>query len=787
MYLVIEMQTNCKLTKRELMKTNIKYTLVVLLGALMSGCGGSSSVDKDTLAPSITLLGSSPVTLTVGGTYQESGSTVTDNVDDGLTATVTGSVDTTTAGTYILTYTATDRAGNSSNTSRTVVVEPAPDTEAPVITLIGAAVINLTVGDSYNEQGVSVVDDVDTNLTATASGTVDTSVVGTYTITYSAADAASNQATLNRTINVQPAVVVGNKAYLFHSENDDSFFMEFWGDTWSTGTQYTDQPADTTYNKALEVTKSSGWGTVIAWGNLPQNTVDISAYTHAKFKVKTDTFTGIDVVVQSATQQQNQVVYNFSSGTDLGNGWIEMTVPLPNFSDMTWFSLNFLGDAGTTLLLADVYFTTLQQDPVTGPPQAAPNLPNFVDSEVVVLYSDALSQDSYVGVWNANYWNAPVYSTGAVNGNNFAKYTITAGGTNGGVTGLEFGFENGELDASQHTTWNMDMFIEPGITKVEVQLVSRDGGAKRTFNNPTTGTWLNLDMPYSELVDNDGAGFDTLNSSILQLIVIQLWGPEGTSVYVDNIYFSGVSTSYDMTVNVVNDNNAPLPNAAVQVGDTLVNTDASGNAMLNLPEGNYKVVVDTDGFGAVQANQLIAGGDASLSLSVKSLNPGPSVAAPTPTASNDEAFVLFSDTLTVDKPISFWNDNFYKAPAFSQISIDGDNIGKFQITLGGENGGITGIQFGIQEGPVDLSTATGLRFDIYLTSGITQTQFQVIPSFGDSGVSNNFTLATGQWVTVELPFSELNRVFDASSLIMFSVQLWGTTRDAAYIDNIYFY
>jgi hypothetical protein len=787
MYLVKIMQISCKLTKRELMKTNIKYTLVLLLGALMSGCGGSGSVAEDTLAPSITLLGSSAVTLTVGDTYQESGTTVVDNVDNGLSATVTGNVDTTTAGTYVLTYTATDKSGNSSSTSRTVVVESAPDTEAPVITLIGDAVITLTVGDNYNEQGATVVDDVDTNLTATASGTVDTSVVGTYTITYSAADGASNQATLNRTINVQPAAVVGNKAYLFHSQNDDSFYMEFWGDTWSTGTQYTDQPADTTYDKALEITKSSGWGTVIAWGNLPQNTVDISTYTHAKFKVKTATFTGIDVVVQSATQQQNQVVYNFSSGTDLGNGWIEMTVPLPNFSDMTWFSLNFLGGAGTNVLLADVYFTTLAQAPVTGPSVAAPNPPSFVDNEVVVLYSDSLSQDSYVGVWNANYYNAPVYSTGAVNGNNFAKYTITAGGTNGGVTGLEFGFENGELDASQHTTWNMDMFIEPGITKVEVQLVSRDGGAKRTFDNPTTGTWLNLEMPYSELVDNDGAGFDTLNSSILQLIVIQLWGPEGTSVYVDNIYFSGVSTSYDMTVNVVNDNNAPLPNAAVKVGNALVNTDASGNAILSLPEGNYKVVVDTDGFGAVQANQLIAGGDASLSLSVKSLNAGPSVAAPTPTASNDEAFVLFSDTLTVDQPISFWNDNFYKAPAFSQISIDGDNIGKFQITLGGENGGITGIQFGIQDGPVDLSNATGLRFDMYLTAGITQTQFQVIPSFGDSGVSNNFTLATGQWVTVELPFSELNRTFDASSLIMFSVQLWGTTRDAAYIDNIYFY
>jgi hypothetical protein len=771
------------------MKTITKYTLILLLGAVITGCGSSSDDDApvDSVAPTITLTGSNTVTLTVGDTYQEPGSTVVDNVDSGLTAIVTGSVDTATAGTYVLTYTATDLAGNRATATRTVVVEPVPDTEAPVITLIGEAVITLTVGDTYNEQGATVVDNVDTNLTATISGTVDTSVAASYTVTYTATDAANNQSTLTRTVNVEPPVVVGTNAFIFHSENTDTFFIEFWGDTWSTDTQYTDQPSDTTYARALEITKSTGWGTVIAWGNQPQNAVDISTYTHARFKVKTDTFTGIDVVVQSATEQQSQVVYNFSSGTDLGNGWIEMEVTLPGFSDMTWFSLNFLGDAGTTVLLADVYFTTLELEPVTGPPEGAPIPPDFANNEAVVLYSDSLTEDSFVGVWNANYFNAPVYSTGDVNDNNFAKYTITAGGTAGGVTGLEFGFENGELDASQHTTWNMDMYIEPGITQVEVQLVSRDGGAKRTFINPTTGTWLNLELLYSELTDNDGAGFDALNSSILQLIVIQLWGPEGTSVYVDNIYFSGVSTSYDMTVNVTDDNSAPIENAAVKVGKFTVNTDATGNALFTLPEGNYKVFVEADGFGAVQDNQLIAGGDASLSMSVVPLNAGPSVAAPIPTATNEEAFVLFSDTLTVDKPISFWNDDFFKAPRYSQISIAGDNIGKFQIIPGGENGGITGIQFGIQGGPVDVSTSTGLRFDMYLTSGITQTQFQVIPSYGNSGVSNNFTLGTGQWVTVELPFSELNGDFDTSSLIMFSVQLWGTTSDSVYIDNIYFY
>jgi hypothetical protein len=242
-----------------------------------------------------------------------------------------------------------------------------------------------------------------------------------------------------------------------------------------------------------------------------------------------------------------------------------------------------------------------------------------------------------------------------------------------------------------------------------------------------------------------------------------------------------------MTVNVVNDINTPLENAAVKVGNSTVNTDASGNAVLTLPEGNYKVFADAAGFGVLQDNQLIAGGDASLTMSVVPLNAGPSVAAPIPTATNEEAFVLFSDALTVDKPISFWNDDFYKAPTFSLISIAGDNVAQFQIIPSGENGGISGIQYGVQDGPVDVSSYTGLRFDLYVTSGITQAQFQVIPSFGNAGISDNFTGPKEQWVTVEHPFSELNGTIDPSSLIMFSVQLWGTTSDSVYLDNVYFY
>jgi hypothetical protein len=776
------------------MKMNAKYILLILLSATLVGCGGSS-VDnaeiQDSLAPIITLVGPDNITLTVGDTYQESGTAVTDNIDTGLIANVSGSVDTSSVGTYVLTYTAVDLAGNTSSVTRTIVVQPLPDTESPEITLIGNAVINLVVGDTYVEQGVTVSDNVDTDLSATTTGSVDTDTVGSYTITYTTTDSANNQASATRTVIVEedsPPAPVAN-AYIFHSGNDDSFAMEFWGDTWDTGTIYTDQPSDNTYPKALEISKSSGWGTVVAWGNTPENTIDIAAYTHAKFKVKTDTFTSIQVFVQSATSLESNIVYNFSSGTDLGNGWVEMEVTLPGFTDMTWFSLNFIGDAGTTVLLTDVYFTTLDTEPVVGPPEGAPIPPDYADDEVIVLYSDSLAQDSFIGLWNANWWNAPIYSEGDVNGNHFAKYQITAGGVEGGVTGLEFGFENGELDASEKDTWNFDLFVESGISKVEVQLVSKDGGAKYTIDNPPTDSWISYALLFNDLIDNDGNGPGVLNSSLLQSIGIQLWGPEGKSVYVDNIYFSGIAVYYDLTVTIVDNNNTPLENAKVSVGNISVNTDSSGIATLNLSEGEHKVVVDASGFGIAQNNQLIEGGDASLSMNVVPLNSGPTIAAPIPTAGNDEAFVLYSDVLTVDKPISYWSDNWWNAPTFSEVTIEGEKIAKFQIIPEGTSGGVTGIQYGIQGGLVDVSTAVGLRFDMYATSGITQAVYQIVSASGP-GISTMLPVPTEQWITVELPFSELvdpTGNFDPSRLSQFGLQLWGSTSDSVYIDNIYFY
>jgi hypothetical protein len=88
---------------------------------------------KDTKAPEITLEGESIVNLKVGDTYTDAGATAKDDTDgviakEKITATITKggqvvkSIDTSEEGTYIITYTATDKAGNEGTATRTVNV-----------------------------------------------------------------------------------------------------------------------------------------------------------------------------------------------------------------------------------------------------------------------------------------------------------------------------------------------------------------------------------------------------------------------------------------------------------------------------------------------------------------------------------------------------------------------------------------------------------------------------------------------------------------------------------------
>jgi hypothetical protein len=84
------------------------------------------------------------------------------------------------------------------------------DQTPPTITLVGPATVSLVVGQSYAEQGATVVGG--TSSAASVSGSVNTSVVGTYILTYTASDLSGNIGTATRTVIVGKATPTINSA-----------------------------------------------------------------------------------------------------------------------------------------------------------------------------------------------------------------------------------------------------------------------------------------------------------------------------------------------------------------------------------------------------------------------------------------------------------------------------------------------------------------------------------------------------------------------------------------------
>lgn len=94
--------------------------LTMIIGAtLLTSCN-----PEDTTAPVITLTGDNPLERYIGQAYVESGATANDNEDGDLTSSIvtTGTVNVNLKGTYTVTYTVSDAAGNTASKTRTVNV-----------------------------------------------------------------------------------------------------------------------------------------------------------------------------------------------------------------------------------------------------------------------------------------------------------------------------------------------------------------------------------------------------------------------------------------------------------------------------------------------------------------------------------------------------------------------------------------------------------------------------------------------------------------------------------------
>jgi len=242
----------------------------------------------DQTAPVITLVGDNAPTLSTGDIYIEQGATALDNVEGDISVDITisgDSVNTTTPGTYTVTYNLTDLAGNVANEiTRQVTVQ---DASAPVVN----APANITVAATDQNGTANSNDSISTFLTAATAnddvdGTVtvthnapDTFPLGDTIVTFSAKDSSDNIGTSQAKVTISdltsPVIaLVGNSAItvnldepyvepgftaLDNVDNDISGSVIIGGDTVDTSTEgiytITYNTSDVAGNAATEKTR----------------------------------------------------------------------------------------------------------------------------------------------------------------------------------------------------------------------------------------------------------------------------------------------------------------------------------------------------------------------------------------------------------------------------------------------------------------------------------------------------------------------------------------------------
>lgn len=130
----------------------------------------------DTTPPVITLNGTNPLQLFIGQPYEEKGATATDETDGNVSVEIDGTVDTSTAGSYTVTYSAADTSGNQSQSTRTVTVI-APQLlslklESSTTSLNMGEKTSLTLTGSYEDNSTNDITD-QIEWIITPSGAVD--------------------------------------------------------------------------------------------------------------------------------------------------------------------------------------------------------------------------------------------------------------------------------------------------------------------------------------------------------------------------------------------------------------------------------------------------------------------------------------------------------------------------------------------------------------------------------------------------------------------------------------
>lgn len=249
-----------------------------------------------------------------------------------------------------------------------------PDTTQPVITAFTVP----TTAASLTVSGVSIVATDNVGITgylitesatppaaasvnlATLPTTYTTATPGAKTLYAWARDAAGN---VSAVFTGKTCTFDDGKAYLYATNSatliDLVYGTNYQGiDTWGSGAVLNNAYAsDASYNPCFSVNNAaSNWGGLGAVAFTGFTAGTLNSYTALHFKFKADTDTAVNVKFPGASPTaKEEIIYNVSSATSLGNGWYDFTIRLANHGSLS-ASTEYALLATGNFYVTDIYF-----------------------------------------------------------------------------------------------------------------------------------------------------------------------------------------------------------------------------------------------------------------------------------------------------------------------------------------------------------------------------------------------------------------------------------------------
>jgi len=573
-----------KTIQERLAEVNAELGMVSKLLLVIGGAGALDAIfndDKDKTAPVITLNGSNPTIVELGGSYSEAGATA----DTGEVVTASGSVNTSAVGVYTITYTAIDRAGNTGTATRTVIVE---DTIAPVITIAGSDPVTHELGTTYTDAGASA-SDLSGSITVTTNGTVNSNAVGSYVLTYIATDSSGNTATATRTVNV-----VDTTAPVVTVTGDNPATVEL-------GTTYTDAGAT--------ATDASGTVTVVTSGTVDTDTVGSYTLTYtstdasgnASSKTRTVNVVDTTAPVITVTGDNPATVEYGTTYTDAGatatdaSGTItvetngEVNAEVGTYT-LTYVAADASGNTATATRTVNVVDTTAPVITVLGEnPATVEYGSDYVDAGAtavdvrdgtVTVVSTSISSTTVMGEQTITYT-----ATDALGNSSTATRTINVVDTTGPVITITG-------DDPVTVEYGSD-YVDAGATATDL----RDGTVTVVTTSTSSTTTLGLQYVFYTATDslgNETQVYRTINVVDTAGPVITILGENPVTVEYGSDYVDAGATAVDVRDGAVSVTTSSTSSSTVLGEQTITYTatDALGNTSTATRTIN---VVDTSG------------------------------------------------------------------------------------------------------------------------------------------------------------------------------------------------